>query len=357
MPTLFDPIRVGALDLHNRIFMSPLTRRRAGPARVPNALMAEYYAQRASAGLIVSEATSVTPMGVGYAETPGVWSDEQVEGWKLVTCAVHEAGGRIVLQLWHVGRISHPMFLDGAQPVAPSAIAPSGYVSIVHPQRPYETPRALARDELPGVVEAYRRGAENAQRADFDGVQLHGANGYLLDQFLQTSANHRDDDYGGSIENRARLMLEATDAAISVWGADRVSMHLAPRGDSHSMGDSDPLALFTYVARALGERGLAFISAREYLGADSIGPAIKQAFGGCYVINEKLTFESAVAALAEGRADAAMFGKAFLANPDLVARFRAGAPLNASDTETFYAGGAKGYIDYPTMAAATGLAR
>ncbi len=352
MPTLFDPLRVGALDLPNRIFMSPLTRRRAGPQRVPNALMAEYYVQRAAAGLILTEATSVTPQGVGYAETPGVWNDEQVAGWRIVTKAVHDAGGRIFLQLWHVGRISHPMFLNGDLPVAPSAIAPAGHVSIERPERPYETPRALRRDELPGVVEAYRRGAENAKRAGFDGVQLHGANGYLLDQFLQTSSNTRDDDYGGSIENRARLMMEATDAVISVWGADRVAMHLSPRGDVHSMGDSDPLALFTYVGRELGKRGLAFISAREFIGDDSIGPAIKKAFGGPYVINEKLTFESASAALAEGRADAAMFGQAFLANPDLIARFRAGAALNPPDYATYYAFGPKGYIDYPTMTAA-----
>jgi 2,4-dienoyl-CoA reductase-like NADH-dependent reductase (Old Yellow Enzyme family) len=357
MPTLFDPLRVGALELPNRIFMSPLTRRRSGPTRVPNALMAEYYRQRAGAGLIISEGTIVSPMAAGYAETPGVWSDEQVEGWRGVTRAVHEAGGRIFLQLWHVGRISHSSFLNGALPVAPSAIAAKGRVSLVRPETPYETPHALARDEIPGVVDSFKRGADNAQRAGFDGVLLHGANGYLLDQFLQTSSNTRDDDYGGAIENRARLLLEATDAAISVWGADRVAMHLAPRGDAHAMGDADPLATFTYVGRELGKRGIAFISAREYIGDDSIGPAIKAAFGGPYVLNEKLTFESATAALAEGRADAAMFGKLFLANPDLVARFRAGAPLNEPNTDTFYAIGATGYTDYPTMDAAKALAR
>jgi 2,4-dienoyl-CoA reductase-like NADH-dependent reductase (Old Yellow Enzyme family) len=314
--------------------------------------MAEYYRQRSSAGLIISEGTIVSPMAAGYAETPGVWSDEQVEGWRGVTRAVHEAGGRIFLQLWHVGRISHSSFLNGALPLAPSAIAANGRVSLVRPETGYETPRALAREEIPGIVEEFRHGAENAQRANFDGVLLHGANGYLLDQFLQTSTNTRDDDYGGSIENRARLLLEATDAAISVWGADRVAMHLAPRGDAHSMGDADPLALFTYVGRELGKRRLAFVSAREFIGDDSIGPAIKAAFGGLYVINEKLTFESATAALAEGRADAAMFGKAFLANPDLVARFRAGAPLNEVDMATTYIPGPKGYTDYPTMAAA-----
>lgn len=351
MPTLFDPIRVGALTLPNRIFMSPLTRRRSGPERVPNALMAEYYTQRAGAGLIVTEGTIISAMGAGYYETPGIWNEEQVAGWKRITRAVHDAGGRIFVQLWHVGRISHPMFLDGALPVAPSAIAADGTVSLERPKQPYPIPHALTRDEIRGVVEAFRVGAENAERAGFDGVQLHGANGYLLDQFLQTSANKRDDEYGGPIENRARLMLEATDAAISVLGADRVAMHIAPRGQSHSMGDADPLALFTHVARELGKRRIAFLSSRESIGPDSIGPKLKQAFGGPFVINEKLTLEQASAALAEGGADAAMFGRAFLANPDLVERFRGGAPLNEPDTETFYAFGPKGYTDYPALPA------
>jgi len=215
MTTLFDPIKVGGLELPNRIIMAPLTRSRAlGAGRVPNALMAEYYVQRASAGLILSEATSVTPMGVGYADTPGIWSDEQVEGWKQVTDAVHDAGGRIFLQLWHVGRISDPLFLDGELPVAPSAIQPQGHVSLVRPVKPYVTPRALALEEIPGIVAAYRKGAENAKKTGFDGVEIHGANGYLLDQFLQDSTNQRTDAYGGSIENRARLMLEVTDACI-----------------------------------------------------------------------------------------------------------------------------------------------
>ena len=238
MSTLFDPITVGALDLPNRIVMAPLTRARAiGGDRVPNALMAQYYVQRASAGLILSEATAVTPQGVGYADTPGIWSDEQVEGWKLVTDAVHKAGGRIFLQLWHVGRISDPIFLDGQAPVGPSAVAAKGHVSIVRPLRDYPVPRALATDEIPGVVAAYRKGAENAKLAGFDGVEIHGANGYLLDQFLQDGTNQRTDIYGGSIENRARLMLEVTDACIEVWGAGRVGMHLAPRRDSHELID------------------------------------------------------------------------------------------------------------------------
>lgn len=349
MITLFDPVRIGAWDLPNRILMAPLTRARAGAERIPNALMAEYYAQRATAGLIISEATSVTPMGVGYADTPGVWSDEQVQGWKLVTESVHRAGGRILLQLWHVGRISDPMFLNGALPVAPSAIAAAGHVSIVRPLKPFVTPRALELKEIPGIIEAYRRGAENAQRAGFDGVEIHGANGYLLDQFLQDKTNHRHDAYGGPVENRARLMLEVADAVISVWGNERVGMHLAPRGDAHDMGDSNPAATFGYVARELGRRRLAFICARESLGERRIGPQLKAAFGGSYIANEKFTQATAGQVLAAGEADAVAFGVPFLANPDLPARFRQNAALNPPDPATFYAPGFKGYTDYPVV--------
>ncbi len=349
MPTLLDPLQVGALNLPNRIFLAPLTRSRAGQQRVPNALMAKYYRQRSSAGLILSEATSVTPMGVGYANTPGIWSKEQVAGWKLVTQAVHEAGGRIFLQLWHVGRVSDPLFLDGALPVAPSAIAPSGHVSLVRPEKAFVTPRALELAELPGIISAYQKGAENAQLAGFDGVEIHGANGYLLDQFLQSTSNLRTDEYGGSVENRARLMLEVTDAVVSVWGADRVGMHLAPRADAHGMGDANPLETFSYVARELGSRKIAFIAAREHQAADSIGPALKKAFGGVYVANEKFTLESGNAILAAGNADAVAFGVPFLANPDLPERFAKGAALNAPDPTTFYADGVHGYTDYPTL--------
>jgi 2,4-dienoyl-CoA reductase-like NADH-dependent reductase (Old Yellow Enzyme family) len=350
MTTLFDPLKVGALDLPNRIIMAPLTRSRAaGGGRVPNALMAEYYAQRASAGLILSEATAVTPQGVGYADTPGIWSEEQVAGWKQVTEAVHQAGGRIFLQLWHVGRISDPVFLDGAQPVAPSAVKPKGHVSLVRPMREYSTPRALDTAEIAGVVAAYRLGAENAKKAGFDGVEIHGANGYLLDQFLQDSTNQRSDQYGGSIENRARLMLEVTDACIEVWGADRVGMHLAPRRDSHDMGDSDPAATFGYVARELGKRGIAFICAREALGEDRLGPLLKKEFGGVYIANEKMTRESAEQLLTSGEADAVAWGVWFIANPDLPARLKAGAALNAPRADKFYAPGKEGYTDYPAM--------
>jgi 2,4-dienoyl-CoA reductase-like NADH-dependent reductase (Old Yellow Enzyme family) len=350
MTTLFDPLKVGALDLPNRIIMAPLTRSRAsGGGRVPNALMAQYYAQRASAGLILSEATAVTPQGVGYADTPGIWSDEQVVGWKQVTDAVHQAGGRIFLQLWHVGRISDPVFLDGELPVAPSPVKPKGHVSLVRPMREYTTPRALDTAEIAGVVAAYRQGAENAKKAGFDGVEIHGANGYLLDQFLQDSTNQRSDQYGGSIENRARLMLEVTDACIEVWGADRVGMHLAPRRDSHDMGDSDPAATFGYVARELGKRGIAFICAREALGEDRLGPLLKKEFGGVYIANEKMTRDSAEQLLTSGEADAVAWGQWFIANPDLPARLKAGAPLNAPRADKFYAPGEEGYTDYPSM--------
>lgn len=351
MSSLFDPIAVGDLTLPNRVFMAPLTRLRSGEPRVPTALMAEYYAQRASAGLIISEATSVTPQGVGYTGSPGVWSEAQIEGWKQVTRAVKSAGGRIFLQLWHVGRISDPSFLGGEAPVAPSAIAPGGHVSLLRPERPYVTPRALRNDEIPGVVEAFRQGALNAQAAGFDGVEIHGANGYLLDQFLHEGSNSRTDDYGGSIENRARLMLEVADAVISVWGAGRVGMHLSPRGDAHSMADSDPAAAFGYVAEELGRRKIAFICAREHVAADSLGPQLKARFGGVYVANEGFTQDSAQAALDSGWADAVAFGKAFIANPDLPARMRAGASLNAPRPETFYGPGAEGYVDYPALEA------
>jgi 2,4-dienoyl-CoA reductase-like NADH-dependent reductase (Old Yellow Enzyme family) len=349
MPSLFDSLKVGDFTLPNRIVMAPLTRCRAGTQRMPNELMAQYYRQRAGAGLIVSEATSVTPMGVGYAGTPGVWSQEQVAGWRLTTQAVHAAGGRIFLQLWHVGRISDPSFLDGRPPVAPSAIAAQGNVSLLRPERPFPLPRALAVEEIPGVIEAYRQGAHNAQAAGFDGVEIHGANGYLLDQFLQDRANHRADGYGGSIANRARLMLEVVDAVISVWGAGRVGMHLAPRGDSNTMGDSDPGALFGHVARELGRRQLAFLCAREYSAADGIGPKLRAAFGGVYIANERFTPESGAQAVAAGEADAVAFGKLFIANPDLPRRMQLRAALNEPDVPGFYAGGAKGYTDYPSL--------
>ena len=358
MSNLIEPIQVGELNLPNRIVMSPLTRCRANTGRVANALMAEYYAQRASAGLILSEATSVSPQGVGYPDTPGIWSDEQVEGWKQVTKAVHASGGRLFLQLWHVGRVSHPDYLDGKLPVAPSAFAPQGHVSLLRPQQEYVIPRALDLSEIPGIVEAYRKGAENAKRAGFDGVEIHGANGYLLDQFLQDSTNKRSDAYGGPIENRARLMLEVTDAAISVWGAGRVGMHLAPRGDAHSMGDSNPLATFGYVAEQLGKRGIAFIFTRESLGENRISPELKRRFGGVLIANEGFNRETAQQVIAAGEADAVSFGKDFISNPDLPRRLQLNVPLNPYHAETFYGYGLHdprvGYTDYPSLVAEIG---
>ncbi|HVK81289.1 MAG TPA: alkene reductase [Verrucomicrobiae bacterium] len=351
MSLLLNPLQAGELHLRNRVVMAPLTRCRASgdDGRTPNELMLEYYIQRAGAGMILTEATSVTPMGVGYPNTPGIWSDAHVRGWRKITDAVHERGGTIVLQLWHVGRVSHPHYLNGELPVAPSAIAPPGHINLMRPKQPFPTPRALETHEIPGVIDAYRTGAANAKAAGFDGVEVHGANGYLLDQFLQDASNHRSDRYGGSIENRARLMLEVADACIDVWGAGRVGMHLAPRGDSHGMGDSDLGATFAYVASELGKRGLAFLCAREHQGEPRLGPALKKAFGGVYIANEKLTAQTAETLIKKGEADAAAFGVAYIANPDLVERFALGAPLNEPVRETFYGGGPEGYTDYPFL--------
>ncbi len=349
MASLMDGLQVGELRVPNRVWMAPLTRLRGTVDNVPTDVMVEYYRQRAGAGLIISEGTPVTPMGVGYTQVPGIWSDEQVERWRPVTRAVHEAGGRIFQQIWHVGRISDPVFLHGELPVAPSAVAASGHVSLIRPEKAFVVPRALETREVKGVVEQFRQGAENAQRAGFDGVEIHGANGYLLDQFLQSGTNQRTDEYGGSVENRARLMLEVADAAASVWGAGRVGMHLAPRCDTHGISDANPRETFGYVARELGKRGLAFLMAREHKAADWIGPELKREFGGVYVANEGFTRESAEAVLAAGEADAVAWGKLFIANGDLVERFRTGAELNEPVPSTFYAHGAEGYTDYPLL--------
>jgi len=347
MPTLFDPLVAGEIQLSNRIVMAPLTRARAGKERVPNALMAEYYRQRADAGLILSEATAVTPMGVGYENTPGIWSTQQVEGWKLITRAVHERGGTIVMQLWHVGRISDPSLLDGALPVAPSAIAASGHVSLLRPMRPYAQPRALETREIPGIVEAYRQGAENAQLAGFDGMEIHAANGYLIDQFLQSGTNRRTDAYGGPVENRARLLLEVADAAISVWGAGRVGVHLSPRGASHDIHDADPAATFGYVASELGKRNVAFLFIREPLREDALFPELKRRFGGVVIANQGFDAVQATESVRSESADAVAFGVGYIATPDLSERLRLGVPWNEPVKETFYGSGAEGYTDYP----------
>ncbi len=349
MPQLLDPMVMGGLRLPNRVIMAPLTRLRGTVDHIPTEVMIEYYTQRSSAGLIISEGIPVSPQGVGYSQVPGIWSEAQVEKWRQVTDAVHQAGGRIFAQIWHVGRISDPYFLNGESPVAPSAIAATGHVSLIRPMKNFETPRALEASEIPGIIADYKRGAENAKAAGFDGVELHGANGYLLDQFLQDGTNHRTDAWGGTLEKRARLVLEATDAVAEVWGPERVGMHLAPRGDAHGISDSNPAETFGYVARELGIRKIAFLLAREYEGPGWLGPQLKEQFGGTYIANEKFTRESAEEAIARRDCDAVAFGKLFIANPDLVERFREGAPLNEPNAETFYTHGTEGYVDYPAL--------
>ncbi len=349
MSKLFEPLRIGAYTIPNRIIMAPLTRSRAGIQRIPNDLMATYYSQRAEAGLIISEATAVHPMGVGYANTPGIWNNEQIEGWKKVTSAVHSRGGKIFMQLWHVGRISDPMFLNGELPVAPSAIAAAGHISLVRPQKNFVTPRALRTEEIPMIVEYFRHGSQNALQAGFDGVEMHGANGYLIDQFLQDGTNTRTDQYGGSIENRARLALEITDAAISVWGPERVGYHIAPRGDSHGISDSNPFETFSYLVEQLGNRKIAFIFARELQDDKSLTAKLKKAFGGVYIANEKITKDGAEALLERGDADAVAWGLNFIANADLVRRFKENAPLNQVNFTTLYSQNEEGYTDYQTL--------
>ena len=347
---LLEPLRVGALELPNRVIMAPLTRLRGTVDHLPTALMVEYYRQRAGAGLIISEGTPVSQMGVGYAQVPGIWSAAQTELWKPVTAAVHEAGGRIFAQIWHVGRVSDAMFTGGRQPVSASDLAAPGSINLVRPKKEFEAPRALSVDEIKEVVGQFYQGAKNAQQAGFDGVEIHGANGYLLDQFLQTPSNKRTDAYGGSVENRARMHLEVAEAASAVFGADRVGMHLAPRGDFMGMGDANPRETFTYLARELGRRGLAFLMAREYTGEDRLGPELKKAFGGVYIANEKYDLAQAEQVLQAGEADAVGFGKLWIANPDLVERFTSGAALNEPKMETFYTHGPEGYVDYPALA-------
>ncbi|MCB0370412.1 MAG: alkene reductase, partial [Bdellovibrionales bacterium] len=348
MSSLFQPLQLGALTLKNRIIMAPLTRCRAvGPDRVPNDLMLKYYQQRASAGLILTEATIISPMGAGYPDTPGIWSQQQVKAWKKITAAVHKEGGIIFMQLWHVGRISDPVYLNGQQPVAPSAIRPKGHVRLLRPHKEFVTPRQLNHQEVKALVLEYKQAAINGKEAGFDGVELHAANGYLIDQFLQDGTNHRTDEYGGSIENRTRFLLEITDEVIQVWGAGRVGVHLAPRGDSHDISDSNPEKLFTYVAQKLDERKISFIFTREYEAEDSLNSIIRKNFHGVLIANEKLTMESAERIIQEKKADAVAFGKLFISNPDLPKRFSLNAPLNEPQMDTFYSPGEEGYTDYP----------
>ena len=356
---LFSPVKLGRYELPNRIVMAPLTRNRAGAGNVPTPLNAEYYAQRASAGLIITEASQVSPQGMGNPQTPGIYSKEQVEGWHLVTDAVHERGGRIFLQLWHVGRISHPSLQpDGALPVAPSAIAPEGNAATYEGEQPFVTPRALETEEIPGIIEQYRQGAQNALAAGFDGVEIHSANGYLLDQFLHNGSNQRTDRYGGSIENRARLLMDVTEAVTNVWGADRVGVRLSPSSIFNSMYDSNPEALFSYVANALDRFGLAYLHTVEprvdgnvRLDRASGFPAsfFRPIFHGTIITAGGYDRDSGNAVLAAGDADLVAYGRLFIANPDLPQRFALNAPLNTPDRSTFYGGNERGYTDYPAF--------
>lgn len=352
-PSLLSPYTLGDLHLKNRMVMAPMTRSRALGGNVPNPLAETYYVQRASAGLIVTEASQVSPQGQGYIRTPGIYSNEQIEGWKRITRAVHKAGGKIFLQLWHVGRISHPDFHGGALPVSASAIAAEGEVFTEHGPKKMVTPRALERAEIPGIIEQFRRGAANAKQAGFDGVELHGANGYLLDQFTRDGTNKRTDEYGGSVENRARLPLEVTDAVIDVWGEDRVGYRISPNGSYNSMSDSDPLSIFSYLAEQLGARKIAYLHVVDPIGLDAaarVTPVLRRKFRGTSIVNGGFTADTANAAIAAGEADLVAFGVPFLANPDLPRRFAADQPLNAADPETFYQGEEKGYVDYPSAA-------
>ncbi len=342
---LFSPVRLGALELRNRLVMAPLTRNRALPGN---------YGQRASAGLIIAEATQVSAQAVGYPNTPGLHTPEQAAAWRLVTDAVHARGGLIVVQLWHVGRVSHPsMQPDGALPVAPSALAPEGAADTYTGPQPFVTPRALERDELPGLVADFAHAASLSRDAGFDGVEIHGANGYLLDQFLRDGSNRRTDEYGGSQANRARLLLEVTRATLDVLGPGRVGVRLSPLSRFNGMRDSDPLGLTAVVAAELDRLPLAYLHVIDRLDARSPGAradaVARRTFRGPLILNSGYGRESAAQALSAGRGEAVAFGEAFLANPDLVERYRAGRELNVPDEATYYGGDARGYTDYPFL--------
>ena len=352
MTDFVSPIQFGELKLKNRVVMAPLTRSRATADRVPTELMAEYYAQRASAGLIIAEATVISEEANGYENTPGLFTDAQVAGWKKVTDAVHAKDGLIVSQLWHVGRVSHPDLLNGETPVSASAVQQTGHVSLLRPKRSYVLPRALEISEIHAITEQFKQAAIRAKEAGFDGVELHAANGYLIDQFLQTKTNLREDEYGGSVENRARFLLEVVDALVEVWGAGRVGVHLAPRGDEHDMGDHDPRETFGYAMEQLGQRQIAFFFTREYLAEDSMSEYLKERSNGvAYIANMKLDRSSALDLLSSEKADAVSFGKAYIANPDLFERLVIDAEMNELKLENMLGTDvAEGYIDYPFLA-------
>jgi N-ethylmaleimide reductase len=358
MPSLFDPVRLGRIDAPNRIVMAPLTRGRSAPVHVPiSALKADYYRQRAAAGLIIAEATGISQEGLGWPAAPGIWSDAQVEAWKPVTDAVHEAGGRIVLQLWHMGRLVHPDFLGGAAPVSSSVTTAPGDAHTATGKQPYQQARALRLDEIPRVIGDYVHAANNAMKAGFDGVQLHGANGYLIDQFLRDNSNFRDDAYGGPIENRIRLLTEVTQALADTVGADRTSVRLSPNGETQGADDSNPVALFTAAASALQAIGIGFLELREIKSFGMFGttdvprvsPEIRKVFSNPLVLNQEYRLASAQEDIASGLADAISFGRPFISNPDLVARLERDAELAPDNFRTWYSQGAEGYTDYPAM--------
>ncbi len=357
MPDLFSPIRLGPYDLPNRVVMAPMTRNRAGPGEVPTPLMATYYAQRASAGLIVSEGTQISPQGQGYPGTPGIFSKQQVESWTKVTEAVHAAGGRIFCQLWHVGRVSHPsMQPDGALPVAPSALAPAGQLWTPEGMRPFVTPRTLETNEIAGLIEDYRKATANALAAGFDGIELHAANGYLIDQFLRDGSNRRIDRYGGSVANRCRLLIEVTAALIDVAGAERVGVRLSPTNPFNDVADSHPSALFGHAAEELDRLRFAYLHIVEPGPTDPTpkgetpdGKFFRARWRGPLMLNKGYDLARANAGIAEGTADLVSFAALFLANPDLPERLRRGGPFNPPDRKTFYGGDARGYTDYPAL--------
>jgi 2,4-dienoyl-CoA reductase-like NADH-dependent reductase (Old Yellow Enzyme family) len=366
MPSLFDQIIFGAIDAPNRIMMAPLTRGRATRSHVPTPLMGVYYSQRASAGLIISEATGISQQGLGWPNAPGLWSEEQRTGWQPIVRAVHDAGGRIVAQLWHMGRLVHPDYLGGARPVSASATTAPGHAHTYEGTKPYGESRALELHEIGQIIDDYRRAAGHAMAAGFDGVQLHAANGYLIDQFLRDGTNRRVDSYGGTVENRIRLLTEVTQALISVAGADRTGVRLSPNDDPQGCGDSESESLFTKAAETLNGLRIAFLEMRASRPESTFRPAtrqlvptIRRAFRGPLILNSDYTLDDASQALRLGEADAIAFGRPFLANPDLPARFAKRAALNSPNADTFYTPGPTGYTDYPTLthAAAVGVMR
>ncbi|MFM9889437.1 MAG: alkene reductase [Rickettsiales bacterium] len=359
MTSIFEPIQIGSMTLANRVIMAPLTRGRADAGGVPNAMMAEYYTQRAAAGLIISEATAISPQGYGWRGAPGIWNDAQMEGWKQVTASVHAAGGRMFLQLWHMGRISHPDFQDGALPVAPSAIAAVGQSHTPLGKKDFETPRALTLEEIRALPQTYAQAAKRAIAAGFDGVEIHAANGYLLDEFMRDGSNRRTDEYGGSIENRTRLLAEVAAAVCDAVGPEKVGVRFSPNSPHNSMHDSNPIATFSRAAARLDALGIAYLHVveglpghRMHAEGERVTPHLRKAFTRTLIANGGYDAPLANAALAAGEADAVSFGITFLANPDLVSRLRHGYTLNAPDAEHLYTPGPVGYVDYPLHHAA-----